>query len=137
MADISTIKRDVAAESAGVLIPFDQVPGISFRIARTNNPNYTKLLDEMTKDIRGAWIAGDLPQEKVDEILDTVASRTLLTGWEGIEDGEPLVPVPYSHSQSFIYMHDPQFADVRNFVLWHARNGENYRLAARKKALGN
>lgn len=140
MADLSTIKRDVQAEIEGIRIEFDQVPGIFFVIARFQNPRYAKRIDELTAEIRGAWLTGDVPEEKVREILDLCASETLLVGWDGLEEADAdgaLHTVPYSNAKAYEILHDPAYIDVRNFVLWHSRQAEQYRVAARKKALGN
>lgn len=139
MSDLSIIKRDIAAETEGVDVPFTPVPGITLRIARWQNPRYQKRIDEIAAPFRAAWKAGDVPEGQVAEIMDRAASECLLVGWTGIEEpGENgLVAVPYSTQKSYEYMHDPLYAEVRMFVLERSQEAERYRLSARKKALGN
>ena len=140
LPDLSSIKRDPAAELGGVWIDFEEIKGIRFKVARMRNPRYVRRLDDLISPIRGAWNAGTVPEEEYKRTIDTAASETILVDWDGIEEfgsNGDLVPVPYSTTKSFEYMSAPEYADVRAWVMYHSTLGANYLASARKAALGN
>ena len=136
MPDISKIKRDATAEIEGVEVPFI-IPGITLRIARSGNPRYRKRLAELAEEYRATAKVVEIPDDAWDKIVQRAGSETVLVGWTGVEEGDPLVTVPYSHEKAFEFLSDPAYADVAAFVARQCNEAESYRLSARKKNLGN
>ena len=108
MASIERIKTDEAKEINGVWV--DYVLGIRIKVARSRNPKYQEelrnLVDPKTKDVR---------DEKLDakvfaNLLNTVRARTILLGWENIDDKDGN-PIPYSVGQSEKFFADPELKD--------------------------
>lgn len=123
MANIERIKTDESKETSGVWV--DYILGIRLKIARSRNPKYQEelrnLVDPKTKDIR---------EEKLDvqvfaDLLNTVRARTILLGWENIDD-KGGNPIPFSIEQSEKFFADPELKDFCLFVVAVSENADQY-----------
>ena len=101
-------------------------PGLEFLIARGGNRTYTEALaslyEEHQADLEKGGPAAD---ELADTIFIKAAASGLLKGWRGeVEyDGKPL---EYSVENANLLL---GLTDFRKWVMTHAANIENYRLA--------
>jgi len=119
-----------AAEKDGVDVEFN---GAIFRVARTGNPAYRKLLSRLYKQHRFALESkGDAAEKKSDEILSEVLSKTILLGWSGVETGGK--PVPFSQEKAYEYL--IALKEFRKFVSDASEDLERYKLYQEEEDLG-
>ncbi len=123
MANIERIKTDESKEIQGVWV--DYILGIRLKVARSRNPKYREVLRNLvepkTKDAR---------EEKLDvkvfaNLLNTVRARTILLGWENIEDKDGN-SIPFSIEQSEKFFADPELKDFCTFVVAISENADQY-----------
>ena len=103
---------DAKKEREGTWIPISEDARV--KIARFNNPEHRKVMDELRKPYRGLLIGGrDLPEDVTEEIILQSLSRAVLVDWEGFEseEGEPL---PYSSQAAYDAL--AQYRDFRDMV---------------------
>jgi len=81
---ISQFATDLDLEENGVWV--DIGDGGQLLVARMGNPNYTRVVRELSKPYRSRIRKGTMPDEISDEILFKAMSQTILLGWSGIED---------------------------------------------------
>jgi len=86
MSLLNKFKTDVAKEQEGVWNDFDNT--FRIRIARTckNNKRYTKELEKAMQPYRRT--IDSMSNETGDMLLRTVFSRTIVTGWQTMVDGQ-------------------------------------------------
>ncbi|KKN70971.1 hypothetical protein LCGC14_0425730 [marine sediment metagenome] len=123
MANIERIKTDEAKEIQGVWV--DYILGIRLKVARARNPKYQEelrnLVDPKTKDAR----EDKLDIQVLANLLNTVRARTILLGWENIDDNDGK-PIPFSVGQSEKFFADPELKDFCSFVVAISENADQY-----------
>lgn len=137
MPKLSLIKQDLAAESGGVWIPCDLLPGVWFKIARHNNPRFRKRWDELIDGIRGAYQAGEVPQGTMRPVLAKCIAETIVLDQRGVDDEETGEPAPYSVSAMTARLSDERFDDLLQWFDTRCKEAAHFRARAREQALGN
>lgn len=80
----NVFKTDTTAEQEGTLTQIPECGDTMFRVARSGNKSYNRLLSSLYKRNRAVLDSkGDEAQNKSDEILAEVFAKTILLGWEG------------------------------------------------------
>ena len=116
-------RTDEEAEKTGIWQPIGD--GARLKLARLNNPGYTKLYRHLIQDHRVLLEQGLLPDEIHDPIICECLAATVLLDWEGIEfDGELM---PYSRENALRTL--TELKEFRNLVLRLAASWEAYRVA--------
>lgn len=78
----SAFATDTSMEKKGAIVPIN---GVNFKIARSNNKPFAKLLKELVEEHQLVLDQKDEAAEaKSDEIMITVMAKTILLGWEGV-----------------------------------------------------
>lgn len=134
MACIDLVKTDLQKEDKGVWIDFEL--GIRLKIARARNSAYREVMRELTephlKDIR----EGEMPLDKLEDLLKQVRAKTILLDWENIEDKDG-DSIPYSPEQALVFFNDPELRDFYTFVVLASENMENFKKKLIKDAEKN
>lgn len=135
MANINKIKTDSQKEIQGVWTDFAE--GIRLKIARARNPAYKKSIRDLTEPHQIKEIREDkLMLEDLDELLKQVRAKTILLGWENIED-EAGKPIEYSPEQALAFFNDPELHDFYTFVILTSENMELFKKELVKDAEKN
>jgi len=117
----STIKEN---EVEGTMTQLPDCGDTLFKVARSGNKNYNRLLSQLYKRNRAVLDSkGDEAEKKSDEILTEVFAKTILLGW----DGEILYKgkkYPYSYEQAKVLL---SHKDFRTKVAAIAEDFSNYK----------
>lgn len=130
--EISKLATDRTAEVVGTWTE-DLGAGLKLLVAREGNARFT---DEMRKAVKmraGAGGLGELTAEAAAEIAVDVYARTILLGWEGLEENGK--PVTYSVEEAKRLLE--QYPDFFKLVQTQARRVDLFRAQKRKEAEGN
>jgi hypothetical protein len=85
-------------EKEGTLTQIPRAGDTLFRVARSGNDNYNKLVTKLVKQNKPVLDSkGPAAQAKNDEIIAIVLAKTVLLGWEG-EINIKGVMTPYSYT---------------------------------------
>lgn len=109
------------------------VLGVEFKVARANNANY---IEEQAVFIAAIKRGETESSDSGTDMVHTIASKTLLLDWRGLEDEEGNA-IPYSVEMALVFLTDPQYADIASFVYGIAGNKELFRKAATMEMAGN
>lgn len=116
---------DETAEHDGVWMNFKS---FEFLIARSGNREYSKLLTKLVNKNQRILDGKDrVADEKSDDIMCEVISKTILRGWKGeivVEKGGK--PVPYSQENAAKAL---KLKDFRSMIMRLADDTESYRIA--------
>jgi hypothetical protein len=134
MADLTKLfALDQAKEQDGIWVELGA--GIRIKVARVDNPAYTKALNKALAPYRHALRAGTLDDDTFKAVMARVVANTILVGWEGLDyHGEPL---PYSAKHAEMLLLDPQLKPFYERVLQIANDQEAYRLQQEEEAAKN
>lgn len=124
MANIEKIKTDSQKEDNGVWIDFEE--GIRLKIARARNSAYRELLRQLTEPHRKTIREGDAELELLENLLRQVRAKTILLGWENIEDKDGN-SIEYSSEQALAFFKDTELRDFYTFVILESENMENFK----------
>lgn len=105
-SQFSTVK---ANEDEGTLTQLPDCGDTLWRVARSGNKKYNRLLSQLYKRNRAVLDSkGDEAEKKSDEILAEVFAKTILLGWEGeiLYRGKKY---PYSYEQAKILLGHKDF----------------------------
>lgn len=124
MANINNIRTDLNKEADGVWVDF--VEGIRLKIARARNSKYVEFLRSLTENKRKEIRNDDIKTEDFADILMQVRAKTILLGWENIQDdnGNEIL---YSYEQALEFFRDKELKDFYNFVVGVSENINNYK----------
>lgn len=124
MANINNIRTDLNKEVDGVWVNF--VEGIRLKIARARNSKYVEFLRSLTENKRKEIRNDDIKTEDFADILMQVRAKTILLGWENIQDdnGNEIL---YSYEQALEFFRDKELKDFYNFVVGVSENINNYK----------
>jgi hypothetical protein len=124
---------DQAKESEGIWIELGS--GIRIKVARMDNPAYTKALSKAMAPYRHALRANTMDDDTFHALMARVVGKTILVGWEGIDyKGEPL---PYSPKNAEMLLLDPQLKPFYERVMQIASDQDAYRLQQEEEAAKN
>lgn len=124
MACIENIKTDLQKEDKGVWLDFEL--GIRLKIARARNSAYRELMRELTEPYRKDIREDGIKLEVLEDLLRQVRAKTILLGWENIED-KAENPIEYSPEQALAFFNDPELRDFYTFVVMASENMENFK----------
>lgn len=126
----SAFKTNKQKEVEGVWQPG---PIGRYLVARNNNPNYTKLVGELTKPYRKLIQIGRMDDKLLTSLICEAMSRTILLGWQGlIDDGKE---VPYSQAEAKKRLEEDE--DFREFVSLLSQQMSVYQDEEREAATKN
>lgn len=117
----STVK---ANENEGTLTQLPDCGDTLWRVARSGNRKYNRLLSQLYKRNRAVLDSkGDEAEKKSDEILTEVFAKTILLGWQGeiLYKGKKY---PYSYEQAKVLL---AHRDFRTKVASIAEDFSNYK----------
>lgn len=125
---------DETLETEGVWVEIGERARIL--VARAGNPKHEKLVRELRKPHERRFRDGKLPDDLATKLAVEAIARTILLGWEGLEDenGEPM---PYSVEKARELL--TELKDFRTEVAEIATEAEMYRkesLTEAAEALG-
>jgi len=123
MAHLNSIRTDPEKETKGVWTDFAE--GIRIKVARAGNPEYRKLLRELTGPHLDKIRDGSVDPDLNLEILKKVRAATILLGWENLEDdnGE----ISYSPERALEFFKDETLRDFYLFVIIQSENIDLFR----------
>lgn len=121
MGDLKNYKTDAKKENEGVWQNLGD--GVKVLVARWNNKNFNRVMEGLMKPHQYALRNNNLPDDVAAEILSKVMARTVLLGWEGLE--EDGVPVVYSQKEALRVLTD--YKDFKAHVQSVAQSMEVYK----------
>ena len=85
--------------------------GLSVKIARMGNPNYSKKFREIAKPYQKSIRRGTLGEQKSEELLIQAMADTILLDWKGLEENGK--PVKFTREEAIRVMTEyPDFRDA-------------------------
>jgi len=133
MAHIHSIMTDLEKEQKGVWVNFAE--GIRLKIARAGNPDYNKLLRELSKPYIKEIREGTADDNVNKDILMKVRSETILLGWENLDGDEGAIL--YSAQTAYEFFKDPSLKDFYNFVIIESENMDLFRMTITEASVKN
>lgn len=124
MANINSIKTDLNKENEGAWV--DYVLGIRLKIARSRNPKYQELLRSITAPKIIEIREDKMELEDFNKLMAEVRAKTILLGWENIEDTDGK-PIPYSSVKALEFFKNPELKDFYKFVVAVSENADQYK----------
>lgn len=118
-------------EKEGVWV--DYRGGVSLKIARLGNPNFSRVYDAKLKPHRRKQRAGTLGTDVETRILCEVLSETVLLDWEGLSRGGK--SLKYTSREAFALLH--AYRDFRDEVVEYASNEEVFHKQDEEEAAKN
>ena len=119
---------DLDKASEGVWFDSSMIPGLRFKIAKSGNPEYDKLIRNLYKPYRKALQKGrDLDQTIQDKIMAEVIAKTIVLNWKGMpgEDGNDVL---HSVDECMNLMLDPELEDLKAEILEFADDSAKFEL---------
>ena len=101
--------------------------GARILVARDNNPKYIQALRTAMEPYRTPAQRAELSGEEGDKLLCGILARTILLGWENIQD-EDKVDLPYTHENAEMVLN--KYPEFRSLVISIASNADKFRTAA-------
>ena len=134
MAKLTQFQGDVAREEQGVWVEY--AAGVEFRIARLNNPAYQKCLRKLLKADGRRFRRRRPTDENAEKLTNRALAQHVLVDWRNLED-EDGSPIPYSVEKALEILSDPQYHDIRDFVVEVATDSDVFAAEEREDAEGN
>ncbi len=120
--DLSKIALDLTRVVDGTWVQIDDVTSI--KVARTNNPNYSKMLQKGLTPYAGKHKTP--PEGAMDDLLTKCLVETVLMDWKGLTiDG--VSEVPYSKEKAYELLSDRSLVEFREAVVGAASDADNFR----------
>lgn len=131
--DLKAIKKsygtDLNKEIEGVWFKSSVVSGLEFKIAKSGNPAYEKLVRKLYKPYSKQLRKGvDLADEVTQEISNKLIIETLLLDWKGMP-GMDGVEVPYSKDEAKALLEDRELKDMKAEILEMADDNARFQIA--------
>lgn len=121
--DLNSLQLDLKKEIDGIWVPIDATTELC--IARMHNPNFNKLFEKLAAPFRQSARKGIMGDEKAQEIMNTVISKTIIVGWKGLlKDGKT---IKYSESMALKLLNDKKLASFKELIIDVASNEANFR----------
>jgi len=117
MAKLSSIAIDVQKSIDGIWCPF--FAGIELKIARANNPAYTKQLEKLEQPYLRQIRTATLDMETRLSLNMQAAAKCILVDWKNIED-ESGNEIPYSSEKALEFLKNPAYVRLNDFVMGKA-----------------
>lgn len=134
MAKLSKVKADLQAEKEGIWVTF--ALDIEFLIGRGATPEYNRYLRKISAPYRSRLQGDGADKELLRDLVNKATARYIFLGWKNVEDDDGNV-IPYSEEKAYEILSDPEYHDVRDFVLEVSQSAELYRQHTEEEAKGN
>jgi|SRR6185369_14449145 len=120
----------IEKEKEGVEV---DIGGATLRIARTGSPEYNRLINKLfTANKRLLDLKNAAADELNEKLMAEVFAKTVLKGWDGIEEnGEPL-PFTVENAQRLLMI-----KDFRALVVEKANDFQLFKAAVEAEVSGN
>ena len=132
--NFSQLRTDKKLEVKGKWFNFDKTT--RFLIARHRNPEYRELMRELMDPHQHKLATGLMEDDIADDIFCEVLSKTVLLGWEGLEDTDEngnVFLIEYSHETAKNLLLESE--DFRAYILSIASRADNFKLAQLKEVV--
>lgn len=131
--DLKAIKKsygtDLNKELEGVWFKSSVISGLEFKIAKSGNPAYEKLVRKLYKPYAKQLRKGvDLADEITQEISNTLIIETLLLDWKGMP-GVDGTEVAYSKPEVKCLLEDKELKDLKAEILEMADDNARFQIA--------
>jgi hypothetical protein len=120
---LGSLKLDTAKESDGVW--FDYIGGIRLKIARMGCPLYRSVAAELGAQDLDVIQTGDTKSKRFDTIQKKIAARSLLKGWEHLEDDEGNA-IEFSVEKAEELLLDEELGHLYDFLIVQSNNLERF-----------
>lgn len=134
MGNLSAVRIDTKKEVDGV--EFDYFEDIKLKVARFDNPAFTKFMRASLKPHQQALRDDQLSEAVAERIYHEGLAKHVLVGWSGITDSEGNA-VPYTPEKALEYLSDPAYRDFKRAVETFAKRTEAFRVETLKALAGN
>ena len=128
--DLKSLKKnygtDLSKETEGVWFKSSVIEGLEFKIAKTGNPVYEKLVRKLYKPyIKQVRKGTDLPDSVTQEISNQLIVDALLLDWKGMPGVEG-TEVPFSKSEAKALLEDRELKDLKAEIMEFADDGARF-----------
>ena len=128
--DLKSLKKnygtDLSKETEGVWFKSSVIEGLEFKIAKTGNPVYEKLVRKLYKPyIKQVRKGTDLPHSVTQEISNQLIVDALLLDWKGMP-GVDGTEVPFSKSEAKALLEDRELKDLKAEIMEFADDGARF-----------
>lgn len=121
--------QDPDKAAHGVWIPYEDE--IEFLVARANTPEYREAVRKITRQNKRQIENGTMSEAKSDRIMADLMAEHILVGWRGLSNnGEEF---EYTRENAVAFLSDPQYLDIKEWIMAQAQDAENYRRETAKK----
>ena len=107
-------------ESTGVWIDLGE--GAKIKVARNGNPEYTKMIEKLSRPYKKQIRRGTINGETFDKIIRKATAEHILVDWKGITEDK--VEVPYSTEEAYRLL--TEYGDFREVVAENALDFQNF-----------
>ena len=116
---LSELKVNSARAEKGAWVgDIPEMPGLRFKVRGFRNADDKKVLDrEMEKIPARRRRRAKLTDDEQKYILDVRIKEALLTDWEGL-DGDDGNPLPLTPETLDMVLSDPDYAKLRDSIVW-------------------
>jgi len=122
---------DANKEEDGIEV--DIGDGATLRVARIGTKAYNKVINKLfTANKRALDLKNDAAAELSDRLMAEAMAKTILKGWDGIEDGGKPLPYSIENAQRLLMI-----KDFRALVFEKANDFEAYKAAVEEDVSGN
>ena len=118
-------------ESAGVWIEVGD--GAEIKVARNGNPEYTKMIEKLSRPYKKQIRRGTINGETFDKIIRKATAAHILVDWKGITEDE--VEIAYSEAEAYRLITD--YGDFREVVAENALDFQNFQEEEMEEEEGN
>ena len=123
MARLSAIAVDIQKSIDGIWCPF--FAGIELKIARINNPAYTKELEKLEQPYLRQIRTASLDMETRLSLNMQAAAKCILVGWKNIQDDSGN-EISYSPEKALEFLKNPSYVRLNDFVMGKAYDYDLY-----------
>jgi hypothetical protein len=130
--DLKSLKKnygvDLGKEISGVWFKSSVIDGLEFKIAKSGNPAYEKLVRKLYKPyLKQVRKGSDLPDSVTNEISNQLILDALLLDWKGMP-GEDGVEVPFSKAEAKVLLEDKELKELKAEILEFADDGARFKI---------
>jgi hypothetical protein len=128
-------KFSVNSEKANSGVWMDAGDGLKLKIARLNNEAFKKFIRQRGKALSVQIRTGNLDNEQAVELQRQGVAKTVLMGWENLQDEETQQDITFSPEKALqLFIKYPDFYDL---VLEFAGDAANFKNSVEVDAAGN
>jgi len=131
MLDLNVKAIDIKASAEGNWFKYEG--GVGFLIAMNGNPAHSVAMRKMIEKAGGLEALGAMDEEEAGNLLVPIQAAHILLGWQGLTNGG--VEFEANIENRTALLQDPQYDELRSWIILKSKDAENYRLEAVKKQL--